>query len=131
MGYFNKVELRGTVAKDVVIKKLERGSLASFRLGTVKSWKGKDGKQGEKKDWHNIFVSDESLIQSTIKSLKMGDEVFVVGELANRKYQDNSGIERLITEIKVNTYDGGEIIRVAGEASSSPSSKADLDECPF
>lgn len=139
MGYMNKVTLMGTVAKEVAVKKLERGSIASFRLGTVKTWKGKDGSPSEKKDWHNVFIADENIIQSTVKNLKMGDEVLVVGELANRKYTDKTGIEKMITEIKINPYDGGEIISLSrgGAATSTSdvrpavSKQNDFDDCPF
>ena len=48
--------------------------------------------------WHNI-VAWRSLADLTESHIKKGSQIFVLGHLSYRKYNDKNGVERMITEI--------------------------------
>lgn len=48
--------------------------------------------------WHNI-VAWRSLADLAQKYIRKGTQVFLIGHLTYRKYTDNNGVERSVTEI--------------------------------
>src|SRR5699024_10835409 len=49
-------------------------------------------------EWHNIVVRNKGA-EICEKYLKKGDKVYIEGRIRTRKYQDNTGQDRYITEI--------------------------------
>lgn len=96
----NKAVLLGNVGNDPKINKTQDGKkIATFSLATSEKWKGKNGEQQEKVQWHNIVVFSEGLVGIIEKYVKKGSKLFVEGSLQTRKWKNNDGVEKNITEI--------------------------------
>lgn len=101
MASLNKATLIGNVGKDPAVKTLNNGGkVASFSLATSESWRDKrSGERREKTEWHNIVVWNEHLITLIEKYVAKGSKLYVEGAIETRKYQDQSGTDRYMTEI--------------------------------
>lgn len=96
----NKTILLGNVGNDPKINKTQDGKkIATFSLATSEKWKDKNGEQQEKVQWHNIVVFSEGLVGIIERYVKKGSKLFVEGSLQTRKWKNNDGIEKNITEI--------------------------------
>ena len=101
MSNLNKVTLIGRATKEPEIKQFSNGNkIANFSIATSEKWKDKNtGEQKEKTEFHRISVNKPALITLLENYLKKGDIIYVEGKLQTRKYQDNTGNEKQITEI--------------------------------
>lgn len=108
MSLTNEVRLLGNVGADPKISTMQNGKKkASFSLATSKRWRDKQtGENTEKTQWHNVVVWNESLVEVIEKYVKKGKKILVRGELETRKWQDDHGVERYVTEVVLNPYDG-------------------------
>ena len=104
----NKVILIGNLGKDPEIRKMNSGeSIAVLKIATSESWKDKTtGERKEKTEWHNIVVYNENLAKICEQYLKKGAKIYLEGQLQTRKYTDNTGQEKYITEIVLQRYRG-------------------------
>lgn len=96
----NQVILSGNVCGDPDVKTFQDGgSIASFSLATTE--KGFTTKTGQvipdRTDFHRIILKGG--LTRTVPYIKKGDKINVIGKLTYRKYNDQSGTERQITEI--------------------------------
>jgi single-strand DNA-binding protein len=107
-GSVNKVILIGNLGKDPKISTMNSGDrVVSFTLATSESWKDKNtGERREKTEWHNIVVYNEGIGRIVEQYCKKGSKVYVEGQIQNRKYNDQSGAERYITEIVLQRFRG-------------------------
>jgi single-strand DNA-binding protein len=119
----NKTILLGNVGNDPKINKTQDGKkIATFSLATSEKWKGKNGEQQEKVQWHNIVVFSEGLVGIIEKYVKKGSKLFVEGSLQTRKWTGNDGQEKYTTEIVLQGFNNKlEIIdnRKEGENNTS------------
>ncbi len=119
----NKTILLGNVGNDPKINKTQDGKkIATFSLATSEKWKGKNGEQQEKVQWHNIVVFPEGLVGIIEKYVKKGSKLFVEGSLQTRKWTGNDGQEKYTTEIVLQGFNNKlEIIdnRKEGENNTS------------
>lgn len=100
----NKVFLKGNVGADPKITNFENGGkVAQFTLATTeRGYKTQDGKEiPETTTWHNIVVRKTGLAGVCEQFVKKGTPVLIEGKIVNRKYTDQSGVEKFITEIHV------------------------------
>lgn len=126
----NIVTLLGRMGADAELKTTNGGRLlASLRIATTNSYKGKDGVTKESTDWHSVTVWGPPA--QACERLKKGDPVFVQGRLQTRSYEKD-GQKRYITEVnadKVVIFDG------VPDAPSAPAprqqSLANDDDVPF
>jgi single-strand DNA-binding protein len=80
---------------------------ASFTMATSETWRDRNsGERKEKTQWHNIVVLNESIIKVVENYVKKGSKVYVEGSIENRKYTDNQGQERYITEVVIGKFKG-------------------------
>lgn len=99
----NKVMLIGNVGDDPKIVELNNSSkrLASFSLATSHQWI--DSRTKERKsntEWHRIVLYGEGLVGILQKTnIKKGTKLFIEGKLVNRKWVDQSGQNRITTEV--------------------------------
>lgn len=96
----NKVMVIGNVGSDPEIRKTSTGaSIASFSVAAVERWKGQDGQKQERVEWIRVaaFGATANIVESYVKK---GARLYVEGSLSTRKYQDKSGAEKTITEVK-------------------------------
>ncbi len=107
-GSVNKVILVGNLGKDPKVANLNSGDRAvSFTLATSENWKDKNsGERREKTEWHNVVVYNENIGRVVEQYCKKGSKVYIEGQIQTRKYTDNSGAEKYITEIVLQRFRG-------------------------
>lgn len=107
-GSLNRVQLIGNLRRDPELRSKQDGSnVATFNLATSESWKDKHtGERMERVEWHKIVIFNERLCDLAEKYLKKGSKIFVEGQLKTRKWTDNNGVERYVTEIHLTQFNG-------------------------
>ncbi|MCG4878366.1 single-stranded DNA-binding protein, partial [Eggerthella lenta] len=71
----------------------------SFSVATDESYTGQDGNKVDRVEWHKISCFQRQA-ENCANFLKKGSLVYVEGSLTTRKYQDQQGQDRYVTEIK-------------------------------
>jgi single-strand DNA-binding protein len=122
----NKVILVGKLGKDPEQKTFPNGgSVVNFSVATSESWKDKQtGERKEKTEWHNVVIRNDHQAKTAMQYLTKGSEVYVEGAIATRKWQDQSGQDRFMTEIVVGPFKG-EIALIGGRAGGRSDGPAD------
>ncbi len=107
-GSVNKVILVGNLGKDPEARSMQTGGkVVSFSLATTESWNDKSsGERRDKTQWHRVVIFNEKLGEIAEKYLKKGSNVYVEGSIESRKYTDNSGAEKEITEVVLSRFRG-------------------------
>lgn len=97
----NKVIIVGTLGADPEVKQFPNGgSITTISVATSEQWNDKQtGERREATEWHRITFNNK-LAEIAAQYLRKGRQVYVEGSLRTRKYQDQSGQERFITEIR-------------------------------
>jgi len=108
MAGVNKVILVGRLGKDPESKTFANGgTVVQFTMATSENWRDKaTGERKEKTEWHNIVIRNENIGRVATQYLRKGSEVYIEGAIATRKYTDQSGAERYITEIVIGPFKG-------------------------
>ncbi len=106
-GYLNQVNLIGNCGADPEIRRTQDGRpIANLRLATSEQWKDRNtGEKRERTEWHTIVVFNENLAKVVEQYVKKGDKLFISGQLATRKWQDQNGQDRYSTEIVLQGFD--------------------------
>ena len=95
----NKVILIGNLGADPELRYTQNGNqVASFSVATSERWKGQDGKVQEQTEWHRI-VAWGKLAEICGQYLHKGSRIYLEGRLQTRKWRDQGGVERAITEV--------------------------------
>ncbi|NUX00992.1 single-stranded DNA-binding protein [Wolbachia endosymbiont of Madathamugadia hiepei] len=120
-GTINKVILIGNLGRDPEIRTMQNGKeMASFSIATSESWTDKSsGIRSEKTEWHNIVVFSEGLVKVVKDFARKGSKVYIEGSLRTRKYTDQSGSERYITEVLLQNFSG--VLALLDSRNSAPS----------
>ncbi|ASS56855.1 single-stranded DNA-binding protein [Rhizobium leguminosarum] len=107
-GSVNKVILIGNVGADPEIRRTQDGRpIASLRLATSESWRDRtSGERKEKTEWHTVVVFNEGLCKVVEQYVKKGSKLYLEGQLATRKWQDQAGNDRYTTEIVLQGFHG-------------------------
>ena len=102
MANVNKVTVMGVLGRDPETKQFPNGgSITTFSVATTEFWKDKTtGERKEATEWHRITTSNR-LAEIASKYLKKGSKAYIEGSLRTRKYKDQSGADREVTEIRV------------------------------
>lgn len=99
----NKVILLGHVGADPEIKYIQPDvAMAKLRIATNESYKGKDGEWVERTEWHNI-VAFRYAAKKVENSIAKGMLIYVEGKLQTRKWEDDNGNPRYMTEINADS----------------------------
>ena len=108
MAGVNKVILVGNLGKDPENQSFANGgSVVKFTLATSETWKDKQsGERKEKTEWHNIVIYNENIGKIASQYLKKGSKVYLEGAIQSRKFQDNTGADRYITEVVLQRFRG-------------------------
>lgn len=96
----NKVILVGNLGQDPEVRTFQNGdSVANMTIATSETWKDRNtGEQREKTEWHRVSMF-KKLAEIAGQYLKKGSKVYIEGSLKTRKWQDNTGNDRYVTEI--------------------------------
>ena len=100
MSSVNKVILVGNLGADPEQRTLPSGGLVTnLRLATSEVRKNKStGQSGEHTEWHRVVLFDR-LAELASQYLTKGSQVYIEGKLRTRKWQDQSGAEKYMTEV--------------------------------
>lgn len=104
-GTINKVILIGHLGDNVKMHYFDGGnSIGRFPLATNDSYISKQtGERIINTEWHNIVVRNK-LAETFERYAKKGDKVYLEGRLKTRRWTDDSGRERYVTEIHVTEF---------------------------
>ncbi|MHB9348637.1 single-stranded DNA-binding protein [Enterobacter vonholyi] len=98
----NKVIIVGNLGQDPEVRYMPNGgAVANFSLATSESWRDKQtGEMRENTEWHRVVLFGK-LAEVAGEYLRKGAQVYVEGQLRTRSWQDDSGLNRYVTEIVV------------------------------
>merc|ERR1711862_238810 len=124
------VILIGNLGKDPEIRYSTFGvKIVNLSIATSEKWKDKNTKESkEKTEWHKVVVLNEHLADLCEKYLKSGSKLYIEGSLQNRKWTDQSGIDRFSTEVILSRFKG-EII-ILGENKNMKDKQEKKDSIP-
>lgn len=97
----------GNVGKDPEVKEFNNGNrVANFTLATTeRGFTAKDGTVvPDITDWHLCQVNG-GLVNVVESYVKKGDKLYVEGKMRTRSYKDKDGVERHITECRVDSIE--------------------------
>ena len=100
MAGVNRVILVGNLGRDPEIKNLESGvKLAKFTLATTETFRDREGNRTEHTEWHNIVLW-RGLADIAEKYLNKGKSIYLEGRIRTRKWEDQDGVTKYMTEIQ-------------------------------
>jgi len=107
-GSVNKVILIGNLGADPEIRSLGSGDrVANLRVATSETWRDRSsGERKEKTEWHRVVVFNENIVKVCENYLRKGAKIYVEGSLQNRKWTDQSGVEKFSTEVVLQKFRG-------------------------
>lgn len=96
----NKVILVGNCGQDPETRYTASGTaITNVSIATSDVWKDKQtGQQQERTEWHRVVFFNR-LAEIAGEYLRKGSKVYVEGRLQTRKWQDQQGQDRYMTEI--------------------------------
>lgn len=97
----NKVIIVGNLGNDPDVKRFDNGGMiTNISVATSEKWNDRQtGEPREATEWHRI-VFNNKLAEIAAQYLRKGSQVYIEGSLRTRKYQDQNGQDRYITEIR-------------------------------
>ncbi|MEM7046186.1 MAG: single-stranded DNA-binding protein [Pseudomonadota bacterium] len=118
----NKVILIGNLGQDPEVRSFNNGGrVCHLSVATSESWKDRNtGERKERTHWHRVVVFSEPLIDISERFLRKGSRIYVEGQLENRKWQDDSGQQRFMTEVVLRPYRGAITMLDRREGGASP-----------
>ena len=97
----NKTITIGTLGADPEVKQFSNGgSVTTISVATSEQWIDKQtGERREQTEWNRISLY-QKLGEIAAQYLRKGSQVYIEGSLRTRKYQDQNGQDRYVTEIR-------------------------------
>ena len=97
----NRVIIIGNLGSDPEVKQFANGgSVTTISVATSEQWIDKQtGEKREATEWHRISLY-QKLGEIAAHYLRKGSQVYIEGSLRTRKYQDQNGQDRYVTEIR-------------------------------
>lgn len=130
-GSVNKVVLVGNLGRDPEIRHTNTGKkIASFSIATSDVWKDTNGQRQEKTEWHRIVVFNPNIADFVEKFIHKGSKVYVEGALQTRKWTDNSGQEKFVTEVVIGHFKGELVLLDARASDDAVSMDANVEMSP-
>ena len=137
-GSVNRVHLSGNLGADPVITTLDDGKrIARFPLATSERWTDKrSGERREKTQWHAVVIWNQHQVKITEAYLTKGSAIYLEGRLQTRKYTDQHGADKYITEVVLQPWGGtlimlGRLRHNTAPASDPPSQQPDPVNAPL
>ena len=107
MSSVNKVILLGRLGRDPEVRNFQNGGkVVNFSVATSERYKDRDGNQQERTEWHQVAIFNEKLGEIAERYLRKGAQVYLEGQIETRKWQDQSGQDRVMTEVVLRQYRG-------------------------
>ena len=121
-GSVNKVILIGNLGRDPEANRLASGDpVVRLSIATSETWRDKQsGERKERTEWHRVVIFNEALCKVASEYLRKGSKVYLEGQLATRKWQDQQGVEKYATEIVLQKFRGELTILDSGQGRPPP-----------
>ncbi len=124
MASVNKVIIIGNLGKDPEMRYMPSGdAIANLRIATTDKYKDRGGEMQEVTEWHSVAFFGKTA-EICGQYLKKGSQIYVVGSLRTRKWQDKDGTDRYTTEIR------GDRMQMLGGRAGGGGGMADYDSAP-
>lgn len=122
MAGINKVITIGHLGNEPELRTMPNGeAVANISVATSESWTDKNtGERREVTEWHRIVLY-RRLAEIAGQYLHKGSQVYVEGRLKTRKWQDQSGQDRYVTEII------GDTLNMLGSRQNTTTSQAPMN----
>lgn len=106
MSGVNKAIVVGNLGGEPDIRTGQSGKkVASFSVATGEQWRDKTtGERKESTDWHRIVIFNENLVEIAEKYLRKGSKVYIEGKMKTRKWTDQGGVDRYVTEVVLQAF---------------------------
>lgn len=97
----NRVVIAGNLGADPAVKNFNNGGkVVNLSIATQEYWIDKNsGEQKKSVEWHRVSLYD-GLANAAERFLKKGSAVYIEAKLKTRKYKDEDGNDKYITEIR-------------------------------
>jgi single-strand DNA-binding protein len=103
MNSVNTVHLIGHLGHTPQLKQTETGTpVISLSLATNERWKDANGEIHEKTQWHRLTAWGK-LAELCGELLSKGSRIYTEGSIDYSSFEDDGGITRYSTEIRINT----------------------------
>ena len=114
-GSMNKVMILGNLARDPEVRHSnDGGKIVTFSVATSEQWKDRNtGERKERAEFHRVVIFNERLADIAEQYLKKGSKAYFEGQLQTRKWTDQSGQDRYVTEVVLPKF-RGEILLLGG-----------------
>lgn len=101
MGSLNKILLIGNLGAEPEAKSLPDGTaICNLRIATTEKWRDKVSNQTkEHTEWHRVVLF-RRLAEIAAQYLTKGSQIYIEGRLRTRKWQDDKGADRYMTEVE-------------------------------
>lgn len=120
----NKAILIGHVGQDPEIRQANGEDFAVFSIATTEKWKDKEGNKKEKTEWHRVTCFTKGLVSVIKNYVKKGSKLYIEGQISTRKWTDDGGTERSITEINIHPFKGKLVLLDKSERADNPPDEA-------
>lgn len=107
-GSLNKAVVVGNVVRDPEVRQTPDGrKVVNLSIATSEQWKDKNtGERREKAEFHRVVIFNDRLANVAEQYMKKGSKAYLEGQLQTRKWTDQSGQDRYITEIVLGQFRG-------------------------
>ncbi|RFD19093.1 single-stranded DNA-binding protein [Komagataeibacter melaceti] len=111
---------------DLAARREGEGKIASFGVATSETWTDRaSGERREKTQWHRVVSFNDHLSAVIERRCQKGTLVYVEGHLETRKWTDQQGQDRYVTEIIIDRFDGN--LKVLANGRSTGDGRFDED----
>jgi len=135
MPSFSRTTIMGHLGKDPDIRTMTNGGrVANMSVATSEKWKDKQtGEKRERTNWHRIVVFNDHLVSVCENYLSKGSTVYLEGQNETRKFQDQNGNDRYVTEVVLRPYKSELVIldSKGGQQSGQQSAGQDVQDDPL
>lgn len=121
-GSYNKATIVGNLGSDPDVRSTGDGRpVVNLSVATGERWKDKQtGEMREHTDWHRIVIFNEGLCGIAEKYLRKGSKVLIEGAIKTRKWTDQAGVEKYITEIVLGPFNATLVLLDKAERAPGP-----------
>ncbi|MFC3052374.1 single-stranded DNA-binding protein [Kordiimonas pumila] len=104
----NRVTIAGHLGRDPEVRHTKSDTLAvTLSVATSEKWTDREsGEERQATEWHRIVIFNPGLASIAADYLKSGDKVYIEGKLQTRKWTDDAGQDRYVTEVVLQPYRG-------------------------
>ena len=94
----NLCQFIGRLGKDPEVRRSDKGTMATFSMACSDDYRDKNtGETVQQTNWINIVVFGR-LAEIIEQYVTKGSQIYIGGKQRTRKYQDNNGQDRYVTE---------------------------------